>query len=78
MRTPERREPGWVSLAGFVIRQAISDYKGTSYFPSNRGAARQKAKQDAQEFLFSERLDDFMKRFSIDELITPDEIRRAA
>lgn len=71
-----RRVPGYFSLVGHVIKQAILDYKFAPY-SGREGKKNKKIIFDgAKKFLFTDELEDFLRRFEIDGIVSAERIRR--
>jgi hypothetical protein len=54
-----------LTLLGKVINQAVNDCLTEGYY-----------KEDARDFIFTNRLNDFLKRFHIDGLVNAEYIRK--
>lgn len=66
----ELNADGMMRLVGAVIRQAILDYKGKSQpFPTYH------EREDARNFLLSDRLEEFLQYFGVDYIVDADAIR---
>ena len=68
-----------IELIGAVIRQALEDlqYKGTRSNPYNN-KIKEIIKEDAKDFMFSDRLERFLRKFQLNEIIEVDCIRKEA
>ena len=76
------QDKAYYELCGYVIKQAISDYKHLR-FESNKNSGVQKAERkriwkDAKNFLFTERLQQYLVCFGIQNIVSVEAIRREA
>lgn len=83
MNSPKNMRLALISICGSVVAQALADYK----FLGNTGKNRKRQKwhsnqfyeayKDAKDFLFSDRLEDFLDG-RLGRMIKPDDIRTIA
>ena len=73
---------GYYSLAGAVVRTAIDDYKNLRFRSTKDSGlqkfARKMCFEDAKDFLFSDRLEDYLIKFGLENIVNADKIRKIA
>lgn len=73
----------YYKLCGAVIAQAISDYKSAKNSSNDDALADDTGNRiniwlDAKDFLFTDRLEDYLEQHGIDSIVSPESIRKEA
>ncbi len=69
----------YLELVGAVLKQAITDYRGKNDAKTEASKKMRKLNHDdAKDFLFTNRLPNFLKEFGIDRVVDVEGMRREA
>lgn len=74
-----KSDSAYADICGAVIKQAIIDYRKLRFKSDGLNLAQRKsAWNDAHEFLFTDRLEKYLKAHGLSELVSVSLIRRMA